>query len=133
MRIQWNLISSLSLALGIAFSSSGCSLSQRSSSGSARIVIDSKTVQSLKRSSNGKATQKAQDPNYAYYLINVEGDGIPIIRGDVECLRLSKDSAVVISASNSGQTEVELMVPTGRNRRITIMSLYFDPVKNVGV
>ncbi len=121
------------LLFAFLFSIQGCSLSQRSSSGVARIVIDSKTVQSLKRSSNGKATQKVQDPNYTYYLINVEGDGIPIIPGDVECLRLSKDSAVAISTANSGQTEVELKVPTGQNRRITIMSLYFDPLKNLGV
>ncbi len=122
---------------------SSCSLSQRTPSATARITIDSTAFQSFRQSSmtSGKGSValgqvvSGMSQSYAYYLINVEGEGIQRLivpdqnpsassSASADCMNLSETSSAIIPF-NSANPSADLDVPIGQNRIVKVYELKF--------
>ncbi len=131
--------------IGMGFLSA-CSLEQRTSGNQVRIQIDPSVIRGAtspvrSASLNSREDSIPQDDSLVpttsqtYLLINVEGPGIPFVEyPKIPCIKLAIGSSVLVplSAVNSEMgsvsgTPVELWVPAGENRVVSLYAIDIFP------
>ncbi len=118
-----------------------CSLSQQEPSQQVRVVISPDALRSSRvlaspRTLEGQAiyasSQPSTDPQVptdpsgdSYFLINVEGPGIPFMpMPGFPCIRLGLGTSVFVDGTEK-DVPIELWVPAGADRKITVYDMYF--------
>ncbi len=121
---------------------SACSLEQRESGSQVRIQIDPSVLRASTAQRRGMlqaqggqqtANPSADIPTIAeYFLINVEGPGIPFVEPQsLPCLKIGIGASVLVPASLGAPIgPIELWVPAGLERKITLYEITLQSSQN---
>ena len=119
--LKWLLVPVCTLVL-----SGGCSLKQAPRSQSVKATLNLKSQRRV-GAIQSSSIPLPNNPN-SYFLLIVNGDGIepsPFTEG--ACIGLTASTSYFFSAYFTGERTVEISVPMGRNRKVTLAFLEFIP------